>query len=133
MGKRQGKPQTRAYKEAYREAHRAEINAHMREYYRKNKKRHLAWMRKNRCRRYGLMPDEYQQLKKAHGGRCAICNKRRKLQIDHDHKTGIVRGLVCQHCNNVLGRAFDDVTILQQAIRYLKRFLPVGKRALSVK
>ena len=85
-------------------------------------------MRKNRCRRYGLTPGQYQQLKLAHGSYCAICGRKCKLQIDHDHKTGIVRGLVCLHCNRLLGAAFDDVVILRKAIRYLRTVTSRRKR-----
>lgn len=58
---------------------------------------------------------------------CTICNKKMVLggkkgnsaHVDHDHKTGIVRGLICNNCNRLLGACFDDVWILHGAIRYL--------------
>jgi len=65
-------------------------------------------------------------------GRCAICRKtesfinaktgkKQKLSVDHDHGTGMVRGLLCVCCNRMLGYAKDDHMTLQRAIDYLKR------------
>lgn len=59
------------------------------------------------------------------GGNCAICHepppedKHYDLFIDHDHGTGKVRGLLCLHCNTVLGMAGDDPDRLRAAIAYL--------------
>ena len=60
----------------------------------------------------------------AQDGRCAICERDvceipRGLYIDHDHKTGKVRGLLCDRCNMSLGGFKDNVIILQNAINYL--------------
>ena len=55
---------------------------------------------------------------------CAICGRREEdikgiLEIDHCHKTGCVRGLLCRKCNLLLGLADDNIKILQDAIEYL--------------
>jgi hypothetical protein len=42
------------------------------------------------------------------------------LAIDHDHKSGVVRGLLCNNCNRGLGRLKDSVALLNAAVRYLK-------------
>lgn len=73
---------------------------------------------------YGLTADAYQMLLDYQGGLCAICrrpSKVRRLAVDHDHATGLVRGLLCRTCNyDLLGRiARDDVTVLQRAVAYL--------------
>jgi hypothetical protein len=61
-------------------------------------------------------------------GKCEIClmcldfksaNIHHRPNIDHDHKTMKVRGLLCGYCNNLIGRARDDVAILHSAIKYL--------------
>ena len=57
-------------------------------------------------RRYGITLDDYNALLKKQGGTCAICKTaptRKKLFIDHDHKDGRVRGLLCSRCNLLLG------------------------------
>lgn len=52
-----------------------------------------------------LAPGEYERLLAAQDGHCALCpatGKTRRLHVDHDHKTGQVRGLLCYKCNNAL-------------------------------
>lgn len=71
---------------------------------------------------YDLTLEEYDALLKAQGGRCAICPLKPKynLHVDHCHKTGIVRGLLCKTCNKrLLPSARDSVDRLQSAINYL--------------
>lgn len=56
-------------------------------------------------------------------GACAICGtepQRRFLHLDHDHKTGKARGLLCVNCNTALGHFKDDVARLKKAIEYLE-------------
>lgn len=55
-----------------------------------------------RAKQLGVTEDEYARLLKVQGGGCAICGntpKTRRLHVDHDHKTGAVRGLLCYRCN----------------------------------
>lgn len=83
---------------------------------------------------YGISLDDYAALFEAQDGRCAICGNRprkRKLAVDHDHKTGAVRGLLCSHCNHkLLGGARDSIDMLQSAIDYLTA--PPADTALRV-
>lgn len=57
---------------------------------------------------------------------CPICHKRTipgltsKVVLDHDHKTGIVRGWICDSCNTGIGRFKDEVALLRSAIKYLQ-------------
>jgi hypothetical protein len=44
-----------------------------------------------------------------------------KLAVDHDHRTGRIRKLLCVRCNNILGFAADDIALLEKAIEYLKQ------------
>ena len=54
-------------------------------------------------------------------GKCEICFKQKATDIDHNHKTGKVRGLLCHNCNMLLGHAKDNEKILLMSIDYLKR------------
>jgi hypothetical protein len=75
---------------------------------------------------YGLDFKDYQKMLEAQGHKCAICgspppnNRKTRLAIDHCHKTGKVRGLLCDRCNRSIGLLKDNVSILQKAIEYLK-------------
>jgi hypothetical protein len=77
----------------------------------------------------GLTVTEYREQIKLQDNRCAICllknpkgpkNRIRFLDVDHCHITGINRGILCFNCNQLLERAQDSITILENAIFYLK-------------
>jgi hypothetical protein len=81
-------------------------------------------------RKYNIGKAEYDAMLEKQNGVCAICyeaevfvnKKTGKLQefsVDHDHKTGDVRGLLCVRCNRMLGYARDNKEILSRAITYL--------------
>ena len=58
-----------------------------------------------RAKQLGIDDAEYERLLEAQGGHCALCPstpKTRRLHVDHDHKTGTVRGLLCHRCNRGL-------------------------------
>ena len=69
--------------------------------------------------RYGISLEEYNQLYAMQNGLCKICEQQKDLHVDHDHKTGVVRGLLCTDCNKGLGLMRDDIIILSNAIKYL--------------
>lgn len=77
-------------------------------------------------RNYGITLEEYNDAAASQSGLCKICNKPNqwrgsdRLVVDHSHKTGLFRGLLCHHCNSLLGHSFDDPLILSRAIDYLK-------------
>jgi hypothetical protein len=74
-------------------------------------------------RTYGLASGEYERLLHAQDGACAICKQRRsyRLNVDHSHATGVVRGLLCRLCNGrLLSAARDRPEILRAAIDYLE-------------
>ena len=73
---------------------------------------------------YGILANEQNH-------KCAICNKSpvygrhkypRKLAIDHNHKTGKIRGLLCRYCNLALGGFKDNIKLLKKAIEYLEEY-----------
>lgn len=61
------------------------------------------------------------------GGRCGVCqtvlpdDHEYKVALDHDHKTGLIRGVLCTRCNHILGNLRDDPKIIQAAIDYLTK------------
>lgn len=77
------------------------------------------------ARSYGITGRQYAKLLHEQNGLCAICGypklDRRKadLAIDHSHKTGKVRGLLCTNCNNGLGLFKEDPSLIASAIAYL--------------
>lgn len=74
--------------------------------------------------KYKMTPEDYEKLFEKQNGRCDICNKpqEKTLSVDHNHETGKVRGLLCTHCNQGLGRFKDNVYLLQCAIFYLTKY-----------
>ncbi|QMP84432.1 endonuclease VII [Streptomyces phage Dagobah] len=72
---------------------------------------------------YGLAAGEYGQLYIFQGKACAICRRAtgatRKLSVDHDHKTGLARGLLCRPCNDLLGHLRDDREAARRIYQYL--------------
>lgn len=109
-------------------------------YYRAWNKANPNARRKTRLRdEYGITHEQYEEMRAAQGNRCAICGNeertmdnqrrglRRQLAVDHDHKTGKVRELLCGHCNVMLGAAGEDPGRLFAAIQYLARHGKVRK------
>jgi hypothetical protein len=66
--------------------------------------------------------EDYVALAREFGERCGICGRKEKgkrLAVDHDHRTGRVRGLLCGKCNTALGLFGDSVEVLEKAKGYL--------------
>ena len=73
-------------------------------------------------RKYGITVDEYEALLEAQGGKCKICGReptKKRLHLDHCHKTGTIRGLLCSKCNAGLGLLGEDVERFLLAIEYI--------------
>lgn len=85
------------------------------------KKKHQQWIK-----RYGLSAEKYNEMFKKQNGVCKICEKEclshSVLSVDHCHKTGKIRGLLCVKCNTSLGMLNDDISLFYKAIEYLKSF-----------
>ena len=87
-------------------------------------------------RKYGMTAQKFDALFKAQGGVCAICRKPetrtlryksgdvvlQRLAVDHDHKTKIVRGLLCSKCNRGIGWLGDDPQTLRAAAIYVEEY-----------
>lgn len=74
-------------------------------------------------RLYGISLERYDAMFALQEGRCAICHEPppegKPLYVDHDHKSGVVRALLCMNCNVVLGHAFESSEILHRCAEYL--------------
>lgn len=84
-----------------------------------------AWKLRKRCAKFGITTERYFALISAQEGRCAICRidfstRKYAPAIDHCHKSGKVRGLLCLNCNSGIGKLREDVQILQKAIAYIE-------------
>lgn len=78
----------------------------------------------DRKRLYNMNPGEWSDLFRKQNGRCAICKTHQSelnytLCVDHNHTTGVVRGLLCKKCNQALGMFNDDYENLANALAYL--------------
>ena len=97
------------------EAHRQ----HLADYHRAHPKDAL---RRHLFNGYGLTIEAFEQMVTRQDGRCAACGSlptRARLDVDHDHATGKVRGLLCNPCNLALGHVGHDLERLRQLITYL--------------
>jgi hypothetical protein len=72
--------------------------------------------------KYNITVDQYETLKQKQDNRCAICGIELTglSHIDHCHKTGKVRGILCFGCNIGIGHLKDDIKLLKSAIKYLE-------------
>jgi hypothetical protein len=137
------KARNTAYQRAYREKWKARdpegyaayIKRGNRANYVKTRDRRLAQGRSYYARRrekwllrnYGVTEQWYIETLANQGGKCAICaaaepgGPHKVFSVDHDHKTGAVRGLLCKDCNHMLGMAKDNPSTLESAIKYLQK------------
>lgn len=82
-----------------------------------------------KLRNYGITKQQYEELMHSQGGVCAVCKCKPDdprcthghLVVDHCHKTGYVRGLLCSLCNATMGNSMDSVELLKSLIAYIQR------------
>ena len=87
--------------------------------------------------RFNMSISQYNDIFLKQKGRCVICfkaestrdknNNVKWLSVDHNHKTGEVRGLLCNSCNTGIGKLGDSTKVLQSAITYLNERGSYGK------
>ncbi len=76
-------------------------------------------------RKYGIDPVEAARRLKKQNYQCAVCGaapRQRRLNLDHCHSTGKVRGFLCRRCNSILGFVGDDADLLVRGARYLRKW-----------
>lgn len=80
---------------------------------------------------YGITSEDYERMLDGQGGGCFICGNKPKegryLQVDHNHKTGFVRGLLCYYCNRYYVRKMDNKMRVEGLIKYLQKALKEDK------
>ena len=110
----------------------------MAKYYLENKQRiserNSAWLKtesgkesnrkKKLSKKYNMTVEKYDSMLKEQNNCCKICSTHesefnKRLAVDHCHTTGKIRGLLCMACNILLGKAKDNINILNNAIDYL--------------
>lgn len=105
-----------AYKEEYRQKRQ--------QFYKANREKIIARSKSYQIRSYGIMPDHYKNMVRQQNGVCAICQRepqKRRLNIDHDHRDGHIRELLCGRCNRGLGLFNESAEILEAAARYMRK------------
>ena len=113
----------------YREAHKQEAKEYHRQYFKNmskaQKKKKKQYDRQyKRLKAYGITIEQEIEMLEDQRSKCAICGKfltdLTNAYVDHDHKTGKVRGILCHHCNTMLGYAKDNPKTLIRAAIYLR-------------
>lgn len=113
--------------EEWRKQNRESDNQRRYKHYVENKQVHDEARWRHYMKRHGMTLNDYENMLSKQDGKCAICGSHKsgkknsnRLSIDHCHKTGKVRGLLCQQCNLGIGCLKDDITILENALAYLQ-------------
>ncbi len=75
-------------------------------------------------RTYHMSLSQIEAMREEQNNECAICYRKHKLVVDHNHTTGQVRQLLCHACNKGIGALQESVTVLQNAIHYLRHYHP---------
>lgn len=109
----------------YYTAHKEEILSKNKKYTQKHPEKFVIYKKRYKLRkRYGISLEEFNAILMFQNNKCKICEKEftksKDKHIDHDHTTGLVRGLLCPVCNKMLGYSMDKIDILKKAILYLE-------------
>lgn len=109
----------------YQQTHRPEYDKERARKYRESSRgRELKRQHNLKCK-YNITLEEYDQMFEGQNGVCALCNNindhGRRLCVDHDHKTGKIRGLLCTRCNTRLG-VLEDEKFINDVKEYLQKY-----------
>lgn len=100
---------------------RSNAQGYNKQYYKDNKVSFSKKSREYKLSQYGLTTESYSVLLQSQGNLCAICQEDGVMNIDHDHSTGKVRGILCNKCNQGLGLFRDNIDFMKSAISYLEK------------
>lgn len=120
------KEKIRIYNKKYRAENKSKLKARSKKYTQSHKAEKQAYDRKRRLKLgYNLSVEEYDKMLVEQNGVCAICSNPptgKPLHVDHNHKTGKVRKLLCFTCNSAIGYAKEDINLLGRMIVYLEKY-----------
>jgi hypothetical protein len=123
----QGKEKNRVWREGNKDRVEAYYELYRQDPRYKEKLKHYG--RKHTLKVVGITQEDYDRMFQAQDGKCAICgsesagiNGRKNFCVDHNHKTGKVRGLLCHNCNVSVGLMKDSPDLLRKAATYLDTF-----------
>jgi len=115
------KEKLQEYNKQYAEKNKEKIKRYNKAKYRRNPE---YYKELNLQRNFKLIIDQYNKLLEDQNSKCAICgrdnNVKKALAVDHNHKTGKIRGLLCHNCNIGLGVFNDNPLILIKVVKYLR-------------
>ena len=127
----QQKPEVKAKKKAYLKEYSQLPKVKAKRQTLEFKARQKELCQKAHLKKYGLTKETYNEILKQQNNKCAICKNEEtntfkgqivNLSIDHNHKTGKVRGLLCLKCNTSLGNLKDDISLFYKCIEYLNHY-----------
>lgn len=137
--RKENKEKIKKYKHKYHKDNKEEITKKRREYRKNNPVKIKKQIRDAHLKfRYNISIEDYNEKFKEQDGKCEICgqyetaksksNKIRPLCVDHNHITNEVRGLLCNNCNQLIGRSLENSFILIKTINYLKKYKNHARR-----
>lgn len=114
----------------WRDANPEKLKESQKKWMEKNPEKFKAIIFKNMLKQYGITESDFNKIVLNQNGVCSVCGKspgaskknQTRLSIDHDHKTGKMRGLLCHKCNVGLGHFNDNPDLLIAALAYLKKW-----------
>jgi len=68
-----------------------------------------------------MSPQQLKDFRDAHSHRCGICSATKILYVDHNHETGVLRGLLCPSCNSAIGLLGESKERFAAAVAYLEK------------
>jgi hypothetical protein len=106
----------------YQQKNKERVNLKSKKWRKKDTNKKIRYLNGN-LKKYGIDLIEYNKLVELQNKKCFICQKipKKRLVVDHCHKTGKTRNLLCSNCNTGLGFLYEDIEIMKNMIEYVER------------
>lgn len=113
-------------KRKYYEEHKEEIRLKKKQLSEERKAKQKISKFRHHLKKYNISYEDYMNILEKQQGKCLGCYRtesqiNKRLSVDHCHKTGRVRGLICFTCNLVIGNCYENIDTLNNLIEYLKK------------